>query len=242
MARIRTVKPEFFCDPDLATCSIEARYLYMGLISYADDEGRLVGSVRAIAGDVFPHDTLISERRIKRWLGEIEAIGSVIRYEVAGAAYVWIPKFVLHQRIDKPQPSRLPAPPDEVVNSSALTRESFANSSGTIPALINDSGRDRGSRSLSGSEQESFDQFWQTYPRKAAKGAAAKAFANALRLADAETIIAGAKRYAEDPNRDPAYTAHASTWLRAQRWDDEPLPPRHDPQRRFAALLEEERL
>jgi hypothetical protein len=38
--------------------------------------------------------------------------------------------------------------------------------------------------------------------------------------------LAGARRYAEDPNRHPSYTANAATWLNAERWLDEPLPDR----------------
>ena len=74
---------------------------------------------------------------------------------------------------------------------------------------------------------ERFDEFWAAFPRHVAKGAARKAWRTALRLADADTLIAGAQRYAADPNRDPAFTCHASTWLRAERWEDEPLPARH---------------
>src|SRR5204863_4800294 len=62
--------------------------------------------------------------------------------------------------------------------------------------------------------RSTFEEFWNTYPRKAAKGAAIAAWKAALRRADAETIIEGARQYSEDPNRDPEFTAHAATWLR----------------------------
>jgi DNA-binding MarR family transcriptional regulator len=72
-----------------------------------------------------------------------------------------------------------------------------------------------------------FDRFWAAYPAKVAKGAARKAWPKALQAAgDAERIIAGAERYAVDPNREPGFTAHPSTWLNAERWDDDPLPPK----------------
>lgn len=71
-----------------------------------------------------------------------------------------------------------------------------------------------------------FDRFWKAYPRRTAKAQARKAFEKAVRRASPEGIIAGAQRYADDPNRDPTYTAHASTWLNGDRWTDEPLPPR----------------
>lgn len=76
-------------------------------------------------------------------------------------------------------------------------------------------------------EPAGFVEFWVTYPRRQGKAAAVKAFAKALKSATAEEIIAGARRYAEDPNRDPTYTAHASTWLNHERWTDDPNPPRN---------------
>lgn len=75
-------------------------------------------------------------------------------------------------------------------------------------------------------ERGDFEAFWKAYPRKAGKQAAAKAYQKALDAAAPEEILAGATRYANDPNRHEAYTAHAATWLNAGRWDDEPLPER----------------
>lgn len=74
--------------------------------------------------------------------------------------------------------------------------------------------------------ESGFDEFWAVYPRKAGKRDARKAWDAARRGTPAAVIIAGAERYRDDPNREPAYTAHPATWLRADRWDDEPLPPR----------------
>ena len=69
-----------------------------------------------------------------------------------------------------------------------------------------------------------FDRFWMIYPRHEAKAAARKAFAKAVKLAEPSVILEGANRYRNDPNRDPAFTAHPSTWLNKGQWDDEPLP------------------
>ena len=77
------------------------------------------------------------------------------------------------------------------------------------------------------SKKELFVSFWNEYPIKVGKGAAIKAFEKAIRTTDADIIIKGARRYKLDPNRVAGYTAHASTWLNAQRWLDEPLPPRN---------------
>jgi len=69
-----------------------------------------------------------------------------------------------------------------------------------------------------------FIEFWTIYPRRAQKAKARKAFSDALKKVPRETILTGAARYRDDPNRKPQYTAHPASWLNAERWDDDPEP------------------
>jgi hypothetical protein len=73
---------------------------------------------------------------------------------------------------------------------------------------------------------ETFESFWAVYPRRVAKEAAARAFAAAVkRSVDAETLIAGAQRYAvERAGQEPRYTKHPATWLNGGCWQDEAPP------------------
>jgi len=73
-------------------------------------------------------------------------------------------------------------------------------------------------------EPDPFDTFWEIYPRREAKAAARKAWDKALKRADAGEILSGAAQYRDDLNREPKFTAHAASWLNADRWLDEPLP------------------
>lgn len=66
-----------------------------------------------------------------------------------------------------------------------------------------------------------FDDFWSTYPKRTAKGAARRAWEKAVKRAEPAVIIAGAARYRDDPQRNPIYTAYPATWLNAERWEDE---------------------
>jgi hypothetical protein len=75
-------------------------------------------------------------------------------------------------------------------------------------------------------ETPEFDLFWKYYPIKVGKAAALKAWVKAIKIESADEILAGAIRYADDPNRHPSFTAHAATWLNAHRWNDSALPPR----------------
>ena len=87
-----------------------------------------------------------------------------------------------------------------------------------------------------------FADFWAAYPRKTARAAAVKAWAKAVRSAAPEEIVAGARRYADDPNREAQFTAYPATWLNAGRWEDEPLPSRAPagPRDRQGELLQRE--
>jgi uncharacterized protein YdaU (DUF1376 family) len=72
-------------------------------------------------------------------------------------------------------------------------------------------------------DPDGFDEFWQEVPRKAGKGAARKAYAQAIKKADPQTLIAAIQRYAEERRgKDEKYTAHPATWLNAERWLDAP--------------------
>lgn len=72
-----------------------------------------------------------------------------------------------------------------------------------------------------------FEQFWHTYPRKTAKGAAARVYSRLRSQGVLHTdILDGAQRYRDDPNRDEQYTRHPATWLNGHGWLDEPLPTR----------------
>lgn len=113
MARIRTIKPQFWGSKDIVPLSIGARLLALGLVSFADDEGRFIATAKAIGGYVFPQDDGIKDAQIMRWLNEIETTKFAVIYEVDGCRYGVLPKFRSHQRISHPQASILPAPPPE---------------------------------------------------------------------------------------------------------------------------------
>jgi hypothetical protein len=72
-----------------------------------------------------------------------------------------------------------------------------------------------------------FDEWWVVYPRHEAKAKARAAFSKAAKTIPVEVLIAGAARYRADPNRDPAYTKHPTSWLNGGCWEDEPLPARN---------------
>jgi hypothetical protein len=112
VARIRTIKPAFWGDEKITELSRDARLLFIGLMSMADDDGRFLASHQAIAGYVYPNDEDITPKKLALWLDEIEQQKMVTIYKRGRIRYGALPKFRDHQRISKPQKSSLPPPSD----------------------------------------------------------------------------------------------------------------------------------
>jgi hypothetical protein len=111
VARMRSVKPEFWADPSLARMSRDSRLLYIALWNFADEHGRMFGDPRFVKGHAFPYDDDLSVTRITVLLAELTSAGKVQPYKVAGEAYLFLPKLAKHQRLEAEKvPSRLPGP------------------------------------------------------------------------------------------------------------------------------------
>lgn len=124
MARIRTIKPEFWHDEKLAGVSRDARLLFIGLWNFADDNGRLGGSARVIRGLLFPFDDDID---ISHCLDELQNVGVVFRYQAEGKDFFQVRNFSKHQRIDKRAKSWIPPPSEEFSAESRQVRAESAH-------------------------------------------------------------------------------------------------------------------
>lgn len=115
MARIRTIKPTFWGSRSTAALSKEARLLTLGLISFADDDGRFLGATAAINGFVFPNDELPSTK-VRKWLQEIATTGLIHEYQRDSVRYGCFPTWHANQVINRYTPSILPEPDIECVS------------------------------------------------------------------------------------------------------------------------------
>lgn len=104
MARIRTIKPDFWTDEKLTECSMSARLFFVGTWNFADDKGNLVRSAKKLKMQVFPADSIECEPLIQ----ELLQIGVMIEYEVGGEKYLHIKGFEKHQVINRPSKSSIP--------------------------------------------------------------------------------------------------------------------------------------
>lgn len=107
MARIRTLKPEFWQDEKLAQLDATTRLVFLGLISQADDAGRLVDNVKLLDGLLFP----FTDDTCRGALEVLAQIGRVERYETeSGQRLIQLTGWEKHQKVDKPSRYVLPAP------------------------------------------------------------------------------------------------------------------------------------
>lgn len=113
--RIRSLKPEMWADEKIGRLTRDERLLFVGLITMADDEGRLRAMPSAILGHVFPYDQ-DAAKRLEKWLGALETMSLVLRYESSGLPYIALVGWSKHQRINRPNQSELPAPPSANVH------------------------------------------------------------------------------------------------------------------------------
>lgn len=95
--------------------------------------------------------------------------------------------------------------------------------------------RVRGSQTLIECDGDAmFDDFWDAYPRPAAKLQAIKVWDRQVKKFDPADIVAGARRYRDDPNRptDLVYVPEPPRWLNEGRWADGPCVIRNDDHRK----------
>jgi hypothetical protein len=123
MARIRTVKPQFFLNEELAELPAMTRLLFIGLWTQADRDGRLLDRPKRLKAEIFPYDNydiekglnqLCDAKFIIRYKSNINTTGSVLDPEqpTTELALIQILTFHKHQKIDKvnEKDGELPAP------------------------------------------------------------------------------------------------------------------------------------
>lgn len=218
VARIRTIKPKFFTDEDLAELAFSDRLLFVGLWTQADKAGRLEDRPKRLKAELFPYDDLDMDDA----LGRLANAKFITRYEGNGKRLIQVRTWHRHQRPPKSEPeSELPAirisnDPDPIEN---------------VSSRLEGKGREgkeegNGSHALSrGTVAERFESFWTVYPRKVGKDAALRIWLR-LKPSDEMTarIIAAVYEQAKSAQwlKDGGqFIPHPRTWLNQGRWQDE---------------------
>lgn len=128
MARRRMLDPSFWDDDNVGALSTPARLLFLACISNADDYGKLKGAPATLKKIAFGF-TNDSVDQVRAWRDEIaENVRGFHVYAVDGKEYIALLHWHRFQRVDHPQASTLPDPPDIVFSPSEYQKNTKRDS------------------------------------------------------------------------------------------------------------------
>lgn len=204
MARIRTIKPEFFTSEDIVSLSPFARLLYIALWCEADREGRMKWLPKTFKMRYLPADQV----DIAALCDEILSAKLIVMY---GDGLAYIPAFLDHQHINpRETASNLPDP-----HASGTRRHASVTH--------REEGKER--KECTHASRDGFVEFWEAYPRKVGKGEAEKQWRKAKGI-DLQAVLKAIERArgTEQWQKDGGqFIPHPSTWLSQRRWEDDPV-------------------
>ena len=144
MARKRFLSPDIWSDASFVKLIPQERLLFIGLITLADDEGRLRASPSYLKGQLFPQNGL-GDEEIQRFRDRtVRQNRNILLYKVAGVEYIQLLNWPKYQSPSHPTPSRLPPP--RRFKTAPNTPGSFAKASRKPPET--DGENSRNSRDL----------------------------------------------------------------------------------------------
>ena len=218
--------------------------LWTRLLVTVDDFGRLEANPKLLRPKLFPlHLDSVREADIQRGLAACEEAGLVRLYMFDGRYYLQMEKW----ERGRAKESKYPDPPPD--NGKCEHLQTCANKCLQVstdenisPDTDYDSDTDtdtpkppRGAGELPRSKYpESFEAFWEAYPRKVGKAAALRSYQRAIKKTDQSTLLAAieAQKQGEQwKKQNGEFIPNPSTWLNQGRWEDEVAPTANDENR-----------
>src|SRR6202008_1352454 len=108
MARIRTIKPEFWQDEKIALLPPYARLLYIGMWNMSDDYGTVRSTPAFLKSQIFPYDEQMRTKDLSTWIDSLTKAQMLEPFEYNGQGFFNIRTFNEHQKIDKPSKPIVP--------------------------------------------------------------------------------------------------------------------------------------
>ena len=125
MARIRTVKPELWTDPEFVELSLSARLLFIASLNFASDYGVLPDKPRQLKMQCLPADDV----DVVALIEELVSAHFYIRDTAPnGDKVLLIRTFTTHQKVNRKHPGRWGDPekwPSERQDADAFTERSL---------------------------------------------------------------------------------------------------------------------
>lgn len=140
MARIRTIKPEFFTSDDIDQLDADTALLFIGLWTYVDDNGVGRDNAKVITGQlcVLVDDLAKDTARVETGLARLAEHGLIIRYATDGRNLLYVTGWDKHQKISHPGKARFPRPRTP---SSGESPEDSRDSPSVAPPVSRDGRR-----------------------------------------------------------------------------------------------------
>lgn len=131
MARIRTVKPEFWTDDKIVLLPFETRLFFIGLWNFADDDGCFDDKPDQLRMQIFPANPDVS---VELMLDQLSSLGMIeLRVPDQCRPFWRITGFRNHQKISHPTPTKLPLDGSKVRRVPAEARRMVAKKYGCEP-------------------------------------------------------------------------------------------------------------
>jgi hypothetical protein len=134
MARIRSIKPEFWTSEQIMGLNPLTRLLFIGMWNFADDYGRMPYAPATIKAQILPGDTL-ELQLIRNMLAELSSAGLILLYTAKGREYLEITGWC-HQKIDKPHKPKHPSPVIDEPETIDEQEQTVAEPSPNIPRTL----------------------------------------------------------------------------------------------------------
>jgi hypothetical protein len=112
LPRIRTLKPEHKHHRKVGMLTDRQYRLWVGMITEADDHGRLVADAGQLKALMFGYQPKTGPKDVADALEALESVGLIHLYRVGDTPYAEFPSWREHQRVSHPADSKLPSPLD----------------------------------------------------------------------------------------------------------------------------------
>lgn len=152
---------------------------------------------------------------VRTAIGQLQEFGYLERNIIRSSNRIEGSEWVLSDPFEKPAPS-----------SDSLTSENLMLENLTSENLTSENLTLKKTTDIEHykSEQytQTFDEFWEAYPRKAGKGAALVAYKKAIKKVAPEVILDSLIAYVQSGKLpEMQYIPYPATWLNQERWGDD---------------------
>lgn len=131
MARNRMIKPQFWDDSKIAKISRDARLLYIGMWNFCDDLGVIRADMVWLKSKIFPFDQM-QIQQFEKICQEILRNGFISLFSYRDEEFYYLPKFSLHQKINKPNFEDVNVPKELLFRNLSKITEQSRNNHGLI--------------------------------------------------------------------------------------------------------------